>query len=141
MEENSSTSYDLIFEHINRNLTKIVEDEKSAIEPQNISKSRQASHHQFNTEISYTKLANNLFEFQIITEKQRGLLSLLANEINKNDFSIKNAKINTLGERVEDFFILESDKPNALSNLEQLKTNIHNQIQNVGKKQLQSNPA
>ena len=54
---------------------------------------------------------------------------------------IKNAKINTLGERVEDFFILESDKPNALSNLEQLKTNIHNQIQNVGKKQLQSNPA
>jgi len=141
MEENSSTSYDLIFEHINRNLTKIVEDEKSAIEPQNISKSRQASHHQFNTEISYTKLANNLFEFQIITEKQRGLLSLLANEINKNDFSIKNAKINTLGERVEDFFILESDKPSVLSNLEQLKTNIHNQIQNVGKKQLQSNPA
>ena len=133
-EENSSTSYDLIFEHIDRSLTKIINDETTDPKPRKTIKSRQASHHQFQTEITYTKKLNNLYEFQVITDKQKGLLSLLASEISNNGFSIKNAKINTLGERVEDFFVLASpDKALPLS-LEKLKTNIHEQITNVTKK-------
>ena len=70
----------------------------------------------------------------MVTGKQRGLLSLLANEINKNGFSIQNAKINTLGERVEDFFVLYPHKLATLPNLENLKTNINEQITNVSTK-------
>ena len=135
IEETSSTSYDLIFDHIEKELTKIVDDSNAEAKPQKRSKSRQASHHQFNTEITYTKLPKNLYEFQVVTGKQKGLLSLLANEINKNGFSIQNAKINTLGERVEDFFVLSPHKLSTLPNLENLKTNINEQITNVSTKQ------
>ena len=134
IEETSSTSYDLIFDHIEKELTKIVDDINVKVKPQKTSKSRQASHHQFKTEITYTKLPKNRYEFQIVTGKQRGLLSLLANEINKNGFSIQNAKINTLGERVEDFFVLSPNKLATFSNLENLKTNINEQITNVSTK-------
>ena len=134
IEETSSTSYDLIFDHIEKELTKIVDDTNAEAKPQKTSKSRQASHHQFKTEITYTKLPKNLYEFQVVTGKQRGLLSLLANEINKNGFSIQNAKINTLGERVEDFFVLSPHKLATLPNLENLKTNINEQITNVSTK-------
>ena len=134
IEETSSTSYDLIFDHIDKELTKIVDDTNAETKPQKTSKSRQASHHQFKTEITYTKLPKNLYEFQVVTGKQRGLLSLLANEINKNGFSIQNAKINTLGERVEDFFVLSPHKLATLPNLENLKTNINEQITNVSTK-------
>ena len=134
IEETSSTSYDLIFDHIEKELTKIVDDTNVKAKPQKTSKSRQASHHQFKTEITYTKLPKNRYEFQIVTGKQRGLLSLLANEINTNGFSIQNAKINTLGERVEDFFVLSPHKLATFSNLENLKTNINEQISNVSTK-------
>ena len=133
-EENSSTSYDLIFEHIDRSLTKIINDKTTDPKPRKTIKSRQASHHQFQTEITYTKKLNNLYEFQVITDKQKGLLSLLASEISNNGFSIKNAKINTLGERVEDFFVLASPDIALPLCLEKLKTNIHEQITNVTKK-------
>ena len=59
---------------------------------------------------------------------------VLANEINKNGFSIQNAKINTLGERVEYFYVLSPHKLATLPNLENLKTNINEQITNVSTK-------
>ena len=131
-EENESTSYDLLFEHIDKSLKEIVNNKKSDNKLPNISRSRQASHHHVKTDIQYTQIPNNLIELQIITDKQTGLLSLLAHEINKCGFSITNAKINTLGERVEDFFTLAPKKSISSSNLQSLKTNIHEQIKSAG---------
>jgi UTP:GlnB (protein PII) uridylyltransferase len=56
------------------------------------------------------------------------LLSLIANEINKNGFSIANAKINTLGGRAEDFFLLTHMKKTSPANLKNLETSIKDQL-------------
>lgn len=128
IEENASTSYQHLFQHIEAELTKIIDTQAALPETISLRKTRQAAHHQIKTNISYHYLPNGLIEFHVITDGQRGLLSLIANEINKNGFSIANAKINTLGGRAEDFFLLTPMKKTSPANLKNLETSIKDQL-------------
>jgi len=128
IEENASTSYQHLFQHIEAELTKIIDSQAALPETISLRKTRQAAHHQINTNISYHYLPNGLIEFHVITDGQQGLLSLIANEINKNGFSIANAKINTLGGRAEDFFLLTPMKKTSPANLKNLETSIKDQL-------------
>ena len=130
IEENASTSYQNLFIHIESELGKIIDDQTVLPKTMSLKKTRQASHHRINTQISYNNLANGLIEFHVITDEQKGLLSLIAAEINRYGFSISNAKINTLGGRAEDFFLLSSKEELEPATLKKLEGSIKNQLLN-----------
>ncbi|MDC1281825.1 hypothetical protein N8Z09_04135, partial [Methylophilaceae bacterium] len=130
IEENASTSYQNLFIHIESELGKIIDDQTVLPKTMSLKKTRQASHHRINTQISYNNLANGLIEFHVITDEQKGLLSLIAAEINRYGFSISNAKINTLGGRAEDFFLLSSKEELEPATLKKLESSIKNQLLN-----------
>jgi len=130
IEENASTSYQNLFIHIESELGKIIDDQTVLPKTMSLKKTRQASHHRINTQISYNNLANGLIEFHVITDEQKGLLSLIAAEINRYGFSISNAKINTLGGRAEDFFLLSPKEELEPAKLKKLESSIKNQLLN-----------
>ena len=80
------------------------------------------------TEVTFDINKKGQYNLEIITDNKKGLLNLIANEINHFGFSIDDAKINTLGTRVEDFFVISSkDNHVVLDKLNQLSDSIkHN---------------
>ena len=86
-------------------------------------------HHDFVTEITFEKNKKGQYDLDIITDNKTGLLNLIANEINLFGFSIDDAKINTLGTRVEDFFVISSEEKHvALDKLNQLSESIKQKL-------------
>jgi [protein-PII] uridylyltransferase len=43
---------------------------------------------------------------EVITDDRHGLLSLISDQLSKEEISINHAKINTLGSRAEDTFLI-----------------------------------
>ena len=132
-ENKTNLSYEKFFAYIEKELTN--EIKKQHIENLVISdkKTMQAIHHGIDTKILYSRTGKERFEFQVITDLRPGLLSLIANEINSLGLSINNAKINSLGQRAEDFFIIQSDNQKISTKNIKLLTN------NIEKKLLESN--
>ncbi|MGE4596924.1 MAG: [protein-PII] uridylyltransferase, partial [Methylophilaceae bacterium] len=124
-EPNPNVNYKKFFTYIESELIKrlkknLVNDIK--IETK---KTRQAIHHEIGTNIIYKSVNNKQFELQVITDSRPGLLILIVNEINLLGLSISNAKINTLGQRAEDFFIINSNnKTISKQNIKKLIDNI-----------------
>ena len=132
-ENKTNLSYEKFFTYIEKELTN--EIKKQHIENLVISdkKTMQAIHHEIDTKILYSRTGKERFEFQVITDLRPGLLSLIANEINSLGLSINNAKINSLGQRAEDFFIIQSNNQKISTKNIKLLTN------NIEKKLLESN--
>ncbi len=63
------------------------------------------------------------FELEIITDSRPGLLNMISGEINQLSLEIDKARINTLGNRAEDFFLITSKKVEEAT-IKQLKKNI-----------------
>jgi [protein-PII] uridylyltransferase len=115
---------------VEKGLTKAIEMnyEQNKI---SIRKTKQAIHHNFNTEVSFQKNKEGNFDLQIITDQKSGILNLISNEINSFGFSIKDARINTLGNRVEDLFVISSDdKKITTENLTTLASNLRVKLEN-----------
>ena len=128
IEPNSNISYQHFFKHIEKELAKVLNNE---FIPKSFKyeKTRQAEFHNIETQIDFKKNAHG-FEFSITTDSRPGLLHLFALEIRNHGLSIENAKINTLGNRVEDTFILNSGKENiSLKVLKKLSEGIQNKLQ------------
>ncbi|MEK9932830.1 MAG: [protein-PII] uridylyltransferase [Methylophilaceae bacterium] len=128
IEPNSNISYHHFFKHIEKELAKVLNNE---FIPKSFKyeKTRQAEFHNIETQIDFKKNAHG-FEFSITTDSRPGLLHLFALEIRNHGLSIENAKINTLGNRVEDTFILNSGKENiSLKVLKKLSEGIQNKLQ------------
>jgi len=60
---------------------------------------------------------------EIITDSRPGLLNMISSEINRLDFEIDKARINTLGNRAEDFFLITAKKLEK-NTIKQLEKNI-----------------
>ena len=104
--DGKNVSYKHLFEFIEKELTKILNANFVAIDiPSN--QSRQAMHHKIESSIEFKKIKGG-YEFSITTDSRKGLLFQLSNIINTLNLSIEHAKINTLGNRVEDSFILQA---------------------------------
>jgi [protein-PII] uridylyltransferase len=119
-----------LFKMVEKGLTKAIEMnyEQNKI---SIRKTKQAIHHNFNTEVSFQKNKEGNFDLQIITDQKSGILNLISNEINSFGFSIKDARINTLGNRVEDLFVISSDdKKITTENLTTLASNLRVKLEN-----------
>ena len=88
-------------------------------------KTPQVTHHVISSEITYRKIKNNRYELEVICASRPNLLGLIVKEINSIGMSIHNAKINTLGQRAEDFFIIsQKNKINSERQLQKLSKNI-----------------
>ena len=106
-EDESSLRFKDFFQYIEVNLTNKIDQELNQDEI-NISKnlmkkSRQANFHQIE---DFVELINNngLFHLQIKTSNRKALLLSVAAVLKKYNINLSNAKITTMGERVEDHF-------------------------------------
>ena len=126
---NESKSYKHYFLHIETELTKYLQYKNSKFTLPVYKKTLQAIHHEIESKVTCNKIKSNLYELQVITASRPNLLGLIVKEINSLDMSIHNAKINTLGQRAEDFFIVSSkNKVNLEKKLQRLSTNIKSKI-------------
>ena len=106
-----SISYEGLFKFIEKELTLRLDGSKKS-PPQTLSeRSRQAIHHTLDTKISILKMDKSpIYQLEVITDDRRGLLSLISDELSKEAISIQHAKINTLGSRAEDTFLIKYEK-------------------------------
>ena len=102
-----SVSYEGLFKFIEKELTSRFENQKESKPIKLSERSRQATHHSFDTKISILQIDQSpIYQLDLITDDRHGLLSLISDQLSNQDISINHAKINTLGSRVEDTFLI-----------------------------------
>ena len=102
-----SVSYEGLFKFIEKELTSRFGDQKESKVIKLSERSRQATHHAFDTKISILQIEQSpIYQLEVITDDRNGLLSLISEELSKEEISINHAKINTLGSRAEDTFLI-----------------------------------
>ena len=130
IESGSNFIFADLFKVIEKGLT-IAIKKNYELDKTELKKTKQAIHHNFNTEVSFHKNKEGNFDLQIITDQKSGILNLISNEINSFGFSIKDARINTLGNRVEDLFVISSNnKKITEENLTILASNLRVKLEN-----------
>ena len=130
VESSSNFIFADLFKVIEKGLTIAIKDNYE-LNKAKLSKTKQAIHHNFDTEVSFHKNKEGNFDLQIITDQKSGILNLISNEINFFGFSINDARINTLGNRVEDLFVISSDKKQITKkNLALLASNLRVKLEN-----------
>ncbi len=92
---------------IEKELTSRFESHKENKPTKLSERSRQATHHTFDTKISILQIEqSSVYQLEVITDDRHGLLSLISDQLSKEEISINHAKINTLGSRAEDTFLI-----------------------------------
>ena len=108
-DNNVNESYNQLFQHLEQGLTEII-PRKFESKEISLRKTRQAEHHDIQTVINNKIINDTQFELEIITDSRPGLLNMISGEINQLSLEIDKARINTLGNRAEDFFLITSKK-------------------------------
>ena len=128
---NESISYKHYFQHIEKELTKeLLSKHSELIIPIN-KKTMQVAHHEITSQITCRKVKYNRYQLEVVCASRPNLLGLIVREINSLELSVQNAKINTLGQRAEDFFIISSKiKLNLESRIITLIKNIRSKVDN-----------
>ena len=122
---NESVSYKHYFQYIEKELTSHLIDKHSKFNIPINKKTPQVTYHEIDSQITCRKLKNNRYQLDVICASRANLLGLIVKEINLLEMSIHNAKINTLGQRAEDFFIISSKiKLNLEKRIQKLIKNI-----------------
>jgi len=126
---NESISYKHYFEHIEKELTKYLLNKTSELSMPINKKTLQVTHHEIDSQITCRKIKDNRYQLEVICASRINLLGLIVKEISSLEMSIHNAKINTLGQRAEDFFIISSKtKLNLESRIRTLIKNIKSKV-------------
>ncbi|MDB4040911.1 HD domain-containing protein, partial [Methylophilaceae bacterium] len=122
---NESISYKYYFHHIEKELTNHLLNKHFKLNIPVNRKIPQVKYHKFDTKITCRKIRANRFQLEVVCASRPNLLGLIVKEIYSLEMSIHNAKINTLGQRAEDFFIISSKiKLNLETRIETLIKNI-----------------
>jgi len=122
---NESISYKHYFQHIEKELTKYLLNKTSELTIPVNQKTMQVKHHEIDSQITCRKIKANRYQLEVVCASRQNLLGLIVKEINSLKLSVHNAKINTLGQRAEDFFIISSKiKLNLESRIQTLIKNI-----------------
>ena len=91
-----SVSYEGLFKFIEKELTNRFENQKDSKPIKLSARSRQATYHSFDTKISVYQIEQTpIYQLEVITDDRHGLLSLISDQLSKEEISIKHAKINT----------------------------------------------
>jgi len=119
---NINDSYNQFFKQLEQDLTNII-SRKLESKKLSLQKTRQAEHHNIQSTVDNKIINKTQFELEIITDSRPGLLNMISSEINRLDFEIDKARINTLGNRAEDFFLITAKKLEK-NTIKQLEKNI-----------------
>jgi len=126
---NESISYKHYFQHIEKELTKYLLNKNSKLTIPINKKTLQATYHEIDSQITCRKIKTNRYQLDVVCASRPNLLGLIVKEINSLEISVHNAKINTLGERAEDFFIISSKiKLNLETRIQTLIKNIKSRV-------------
>ena len=123
-EDESSLRFKDFFKYIESRLTEIIDSCVSLenIEQNQLKKSRQASFHQIEDHIEIHQNEEGFCHLQVKTSNRVALLLSIANVFKNHQINISNAKITTMGERVEDHF--DFKKPHETFSLEKLHSEL-----------------
>ncbi|MDR2875214.1 MAG: [protein-PII] uridylyltransferase [Methylobacillus sp.] len=114
-EENNALHYKELLNDIERDLTKKLESAKVPPPPMNGRISRQLKHFPMKPSVTLEPEKNNNHQLSIIAGDRPGLLSRIAQTLMRHDAQLHTAKINTLGNRAEDTFLISGAKGEKLS--------------------------
>lgn len=121
VQSDKGLSYSGLLKHIEKNLLEKIQTSSPMEDPITGRVNRQVKHMPIKTSVSFeTKMENSHQMLDIVTGDQPGLLASIAFVFLAHDITIHNAKINTLGNRVEDTFLISGKQNKPLSN-EQMK--------------------
>lgn len=108
-------SYSGLLKHIEQELTKKIISHLPLEAPTVGRINRQVKHMPIKTQVKLTPEANQQHQLEVIANDRPGLLALMAIQFMLNDIELHNAKINTLGNRVEDSFLISAKHGAPLS--------------------------
>ncbi len=112
-QSGKSVSYSGLLKFIELELTKKIETDNPLEAPLQGRVSRQVKYMSIKAQVKITtELQGNQLTLEIVAGDRPGLLAYVANVLLKHDIELHNAKINTLGNRAEDSFLI-SAKQNA----------------------------
>jgi [protein-PII] uridylyltransferase len=126
-QSSSKDNYSGLLRYLEEQLTENLLANQSLIAATRGRINRQVKHMPIQTKVEIALEANSLFHQLEITANDRpGLLATIAKKILALDIELHNAKINTLGNRVEDCFIISAKQQKMLSKekIEQLKASL-----------------
>lgn len=105
-EDESSLRFKDFFKYIESGLTEIIDSsyDLENIKQNQLKKSRQANFHQIEDHIEINQSEQGFCHLQVKTSNRVALLLSIANVFKNYQINISNAKITTMGERVEDHF-------------------------------------
>ncbi len=108
-QSGKSVSYSGLLKFIETELTDKLGENNTLESPLKGRISRQVKHMPIQAQITITEeLENNNHKLDIIANDRPGLLATLAQQFLKHDIELHNAKINTLGNRAEDSFLISA---------------------------------
>lgn len=126
-----SISYRDLLNYIEYELTRRLAENSTTVAPVSGRVSRQVKHMPISANISIQpESQGNNHTIEIITNDRPGLLSKLASMFLKHQIHLHNAKINTLGNRVEDMFVVSGPKGSKLGahTLKKLEEDLLNEL-------------
>ncbi|MES2013362.1 MAG: [protein-PII] uridylyltransferase [Pseudomonadota bacterium] len=114
-QSGKSVSYSGLLNFIEVELTQKLDESYQLESPLKGRISRQVKHMPIQTQVTITKEAdNNNHKLEIIANDRPGLLATLAHQFLVHEIELHNAKINTLGNRAEDSFLISAKKGQTL---------------------------
>lgn len=116
-----SVSYTGLLKFIEIELTKKIEHGGALETPLQGRINRQVKLMPLQTAITLTEVADDCFQLEISTGDKPGLLAKLAHLFLQHEIDVHNAKINTMGNRAEDTFVISAKKNQKLAQ-EQIKS-------------------
>jgi len=114
-KSSKSVSYTGLLKFIETNLTDKLDGSDALESPLKGRVSRQVKHMPLQTQIAITEAPeNNYHRLEIIANDRPGLLATVAQQFLKLNIELHNAKINTLGSRAEDIFLISASNSQKL---------------------------
>lgn len=130
-QDNKSVSYNGLLKFIETQLTEKLNDKHTLESPLKGRVSRQVKHMPIQAQLTVKEeLDNNQIVLDLITNDRPGLLATVAQQFLQHNVALHNAKINTLGNRVEDSFLISAQNGQKLTvaQIEALQLSLLNQI-------------
>ena len=114
-QSGKSVSYSGLLKFIEVELTKKLSENNELESPLQGRISRQVKHMPIQTQITITEeIEHNHHKLEIVANDRPGLLAMLAHKFLVQNIELHNAKINTLGNRAEDTFLISAKKGQKL---------------------------
>lgn len=110
-----SVSYTGLLKFIEEQLTQKIEKNETLERPLEGRVNRQVKLMPLPTQAVFSEVADDYYQLEISTGDKPGLLAKLAHYFLVNDIEVHNAKINTMGNRVEDTFLISAQNGQKLA--------------------------